>query len=221
MWQAEARVHRIGQTRGVNVYSYWMADTVEERIYDTLQKKGLLFEDVVDGLSESQIDDLISNDEWLEMLGVKVQKPVQPRPVRQAIEPLSLTEIRDRLYEITPAAFEQLVQELMHHFGYPNVMVTGRSRDGGIDVISTRNTSEGIVRVVAQCKRYRGTVGVEVARALGGVIASDESVRKGFLVTTGEFSRDCLTFCERSGGVIVPIDGLLVANYIKQFGLAI
>lgn len=221
MWQAEARVHRIGQTRGVNVYSYWMVDTIEERIYDTLQKKGLLFEDVVDGLSESQIDELISTNEWLDMLGVKIQKPVQPQPARQAVESLSLAEIRDRLYEITPAAFEQLVQELMHHFGYPNVKVTGRTRDGGIDVISTRNTSEGIMRVVAQCKRYRGTVGVEVARALGGVIASDKSIQKGFLVTAGEISRECLAFCEKSGGIIVPIDGMLAAKYIKQFGLAI
>ena len=220
MWQAEARVHRYGQKCGVNVYSYWMADTIEERIYATLKKKGLLFEDVVDGLSESQIDDLISTDEWLDMLGVKVQKPVQPELTWRVTGSLSLTEIRDRLYAMTPTAFEQLVQELMHHFGYPNVKVTGRTGDGGIDVISTRNTSDGIARVVAQCKRYRGTVGVEVARDLRGVLASDQSIQKGFLVTTGEISRDCLAFCEKSG-VIIPIDGLQVANYIKQFGLAI
>lgn len=220
MWQAEARVHRYGQTRGVNVYSYWMVDTIEERIHATLQKKGLLFEDVVDGLSESQIDDLISTDEWLEMLGVKVQERVQPKPTRKTFESLGLTEIREKLYGITPLAFENLVKELMHSLGYPNVKVTGRTGDGGIDVISTRNTSQGIVRAVAQCKRYRGTVGVEVARELRGVIASDESIQKGFLVTTGEFSRECIGFCERSG-VIIPISGLQVANYVKQFGLAV
>lgn len=32
MWQAEDRVHRPCQTRGVNIYSYWISDTIEERI---------------------------------------------------------------------------------------------------------------------------------------------------------------------------------------------
>ena len=220
MWQAEARAHRKGQKHGVNVYSYWMVDTIEDKIRDKLEEKGLRFKEVVDGLSEPVSDDLISTDEWLEIFDVKNKEQAQPQPTRQATLSLSLAEIRDRLYMMTPAAFEHLVKDLMHHFGYPHVKVTGRTGDGGIDVISARNTSDGIVRVVAQCKRYRGTVGVDVARDLRGVLASDQSIQKGFLVTTGEISRDCLAFCEKSG-VIAPIDGLQVANYIRQFGLAI
>ncbi|MBU1748723.1 MAG: restriction endonuclease [Chloroflexi bacterium] len=221
MWQAEARVHRPGQTRGVNVYSYWMTDTIEERIYRTLQDKGLLFEDVVDGLSETQFEELISTQDWLEMLGVKVKEEVQPQLKRRTFASVGLVEIREHLYSITPAAFEELVKELMHSLGYPNVKVKGRTGDGGVDVVSSRNTSQGVVRAVAQCKRYKGTVGVEVARELRGVMASDESIQKGFLVTTGEFSRACIGFCERSNGLVVPISGLQVANYVKQFGLAV
>src|SRR3970040_2160933 len=102
MWKAEARVDRPGQTRGVNVYSYWMVETIEERIYKTLQDKGLLFEDVVDGLSEKQVDELISTREWLEMLGVdvKVTEAVPPSPKRQTFESMGLVEIRDYLYGI-------------------------------------------------------------------------------------------------------------------------
>jgi SNF2 family DNA or RNA helicase len=220
MWQAEARVHRPGQTRGVNVYAYWMQDTVEDRIYKTLNDKGLLFENVIDGLSETQIDELISADEWLDMLGVKRQKETQPGLKRETFETLGLTEIREKLYEITPSRFEHLVKELMRSLGYPNVKVTGRKGDGGIDVISTRNTSEGVVRVVAQCKRYRGTIGVEVARELRGAMTADENIQKGFLVTTSDFTSECIRFCERSG-VITPISGLQVANYVKQFGLVV
>ena len=71
MWQAEDRAHRKGQEKVVNVYSFWMKDTVEERIYNTLKKKGLLFEDVVSGLSAEDINQMIPVDEWLEILGVK------------------------------------------------------------------------------------------------------------------------------------------------------
>jgi len=220
MWQAEDRVHRLGQTRGVNVYSYWMVDTIEERVYNTLQEKGLLFADIVDGLSDTRIDDLITVDEWLDMLGVKRKDEPQPKAIQETFQSLSLLDIREELYKITPARFEHLVKELMQSLGYPNVRVTGRRGDGGIDVISTRNTSRGVVRAVAQCKRYRGTVGPEVARELRGVMASDGNIEKGFLVTTGDFSSECVRFCEKSG-VIVPISGIEVARYVKSFGLAV
>lgn len=218
MWQAEGRAHRKGQQLPVTVYSYWMADTIEEKIYQTLESKGLLFKNIVDGLSETEIDNLISVDEWLDMLGVKLeQKSFVEKPPSLDLMP---SEIQKRLFEITPSEFEHVVKELLHYLGYPNPKVTGRPGDGGIDVISTRNTPDGIRRVIAQCKRYKGTVGVEVARELLGVVASDTSIEKAFLVTTGEITGECAAFCERSGS-IASINGIQVANYVRQFGIRI
>lgn len=219
MWQAEDRVHRPGQTRGVNIYSYWTYDTIEERIYSILQEKGLLFQDIVDGLAEANIDELITVDEWLKIFDVKQQ--AKPRSVDQeSVQRLSLTEIRDKIHTMSPSEFERLTRDLMRCLGYPHSKVTAQSRDGGVDVIASRNTEHGVVRVVVQCKRYKGTVGVSIARELMGIVASDPSIEKGFLVTTGEFSSDCIAFCERSGK-IATISGLQMANYIKQFGLEI
>lgn len=70
MWQAEDRVHRRGQQKGVNVYSLWTQKTIEERIHQKLAERGLLFEDVVNSLSETDIDRAISTEDWLDMLGV-------------------------------------------------------------------------------------------------------------------------------------------------------
>ncbi|MEZ5964954.1 MAG: DEAD/DEAH box helicase [Planctomycetota bacterium] len=70
MWQAEDRAHRRGQTQPVNVYSLWMEDTLEQRIHAILAKKGALHEEVVDGLSETAIDELISLDEWITLFGM-------------------------------------------------------------------------------------------------------------------------------------------------------
>ena len=220
MWQAEARVHRPGQVRGVNVYAYWVENTIEERIYQKLKEKGILFEAVVEGLAETSIDELISTDEWLEMLGVirPDRKPPEQEPTN--LDSMGLVDIRNRLLQLSPAKFEELVKGLMEGFGYPNVKVTGRSGDGGLDVVSTRNTLRGSVKAVAQCKRYAGTVGVEVARALRGAMAVDLMIEKGYLVTTGEFSAGCLAFCAQTG-VIEAIDGLTVAKYVQQFGLTL
>lgn len=219
MWQAEDRVHRRGQTKGVNIYSYWMKNTVDERIRLKLREKGFLFEKIVDGLVEENIDELFTVNDWLEVFGVKkveiTKKPVIDIKIWQS---MGLSEIREKLYKITPSDFELLVREIMHYLGYPNVKVTGKSHDGGIDVLSTRNTPNGIERVAAQCKRYQGNVSVSVARDFFGAISNDQSIKQGFLVTTGEFTAECLQFC-MSSGKIRPISGIELAKYVKQFGL--
>ncbi len=219
MWQAEDRVHRRGQTKGVNIYSYWMKDTIDERIQQKLREKGILFEKVIDGLAEEGLEELFTNNEWLEMFGVKnVEVPQKPFIDIKIWQSMSLSEIREKLYEISPSDFEELVRELMHYLGYPNVKVTGKSHDGGIDILSTRNTADGIERVAAQCKRYRGNVAVHVARDFFGAISNDKSIKQGFLVTTGEFTNECLQFCQ-STEKIRAISGIELAKYVQQFGL--
>jgi SNF2 family DNA or RNA helicase len=70
MWQAEDRAHRRGQTQPVNVYSLWMADSIESRIKILLDQKGMLHEEVIDGLSEGADGGRVSVGEWLAVLGV-------------------------------------------------------------------------------------------------------------------------------------------------------
>jgi superfamily II DNA or RNA helicase len=221
MWQAEDRVHRRGQKADkVNVYSYWMAGTIEEKIHNILEEKGLLFADVIDGLAESQIDELISTNEWLEMLGVKVKNKVTLPTTSKNHAHLSLEEIRQQLLDISPSQFEHVVKELVRCLGYPNPKVTGRTGDGGIDILASRNINDGVIRIAAQCNRYRGTVSASTARDFRGAITTDNTIKKGFLVTTSDFSNECKSFCEQSG-IIVPISGLELARYVKDFGISI
>ncbi|MFO1052916.1 MAG: DEAD/DEAH box helicase [Planctomycetota bacterium] len=70
MWQAEDRAHRRGQTEPVNVYSLWMTDTIEARVHALLEQKGMLHEEIIDGLSEGADGGRISVQEWLTTLGV-------------------------------------------------------------------------------------------------------------------------------------------------------
>lgn len=70
MFQAEDRAHRKGQLEPVNVYSLWMRGTIEERIHEILEKKGMLQEEVLGGLSEDALAGMISVREWKQMLGV-------------------------------------------------------------------------------------------------------------------------------------------------------
>jgi SNF2 family DNA or RNA helicase len=68
-WQAEDRVHRSGQEADkVNIYEFWMNDTIDERIWNILREKRLLFDTLVDSLSVEAIEQRISQQEWLEVL---------------------------------------------------------------------------------------------------------------------------------------------------------
>lgn len=81
MWQADDRVHRTGQKSSqVNIYSFWTQDTIEERIYAVLKEKHLLFDEVINGLSVEDVDEMISTDEWLNILGIKSKPKPSAKP---------------------------------------------------------------------------------------------------------------------------------------------
>jgi hypothetical protein len=61
--QAEDRVHRIGQLRRVFVTRVICEHTIEERIEQLLQKKKLLFQQVVDELADVSLERVLSEEE--------------------------------------------------------------------------------------------------------------------------------------------------------------
>ncbi len=65
--QATDRVHRIGQTRGVQVFKLVTKDTIEERIDELITIKGALMEEVVSADEQSQLKAL-SRDELISLL---------------------------------------------------------------------------------------------------------------------------------------------------------
>lgn len=90
---------------------------------------------------------------------------------------------REKLYKMSPKAFERYVAELFRQKGY-RVAVRGRSGDLGVD-LEVADKQER--RAIVQCKRYRATVGAEVVRELYGTLIH-EQVAHAFLVTTADIS---------------------------------
>ncbi|KAF0194186.1 MAG: Non-specific serine/threonine protein kinase [Bacillota bacterium] len=67
--QAEGRAHRLGQMFPVNVYKYIIENTIEERIEKILQKKQLLFDELVDGVS-IDLKSVLSSEELFGLFGL-------------------------------------------------------------------------------------------------------------------------------------------------------
>ncbi len=220
MWQAEDRVHRPGQTRGVNIYSYWMEDSVDERIYNILQNKQKLIKNTIETMAKDEIEQILTNEDMYTIFDIEPVGEKKYIPKTSTIKKsLSIREGQKKLQSLTPYEFEKLISEFMKYLGYSNVKVTGKTNDGGIDVLCSKFKSNGeIDKAVVQCKRYKGKVGVKIAREFYGAIADHDSIQKGYLITTGYFTKECLSFCERSEKII-PISGLQLSKYLIQFGL--
>jgi transcription elongation factor Elf1 len=95
----------------------------------------------------------------------------------------------EKLYEIPPREFEQLVASIFQEqFGY-QTQLTPLTRDGGYDVVLYKERAPGLSpeRIIVQCKRYRKPVGVEVVRELIGTLTR-EGANSGILVTTSSFT---------------------------------
>ena len=214
-WQAEDRVHRIGQKKKtVNVYYYWMKGTYEERIYDILEKKGLLHAEIIEGLSEADIDQTVSIEEWCKVLGLDVTT-LSDKDAKGGRGPLpQIGEVYTWVNSISPGRFEGIVAEVFCAMGYPKVRVTGQSHDGGIDVRAERAALGSTERIVIQCKR-KNQVGVEAARDLLGAVSADPRISKGYLVCSGTLSQTCKDFITEHGRLAF-LDGVELAKRIIE-----
>jgi hypothetical protein len=68
--QAEDRTHRIGQQRSVFVTRLICKDTVEERIEKILERKRILFQEVIDELADVNLERILSEEELFGLFGL-------------------------------------------------------------------------------------------------------------------------------------------------------
>lgn len=104
--------------------------------------------------------------------------------------------------------FELLVGEHFRRQGY-RVEETSGGADGGIDLIVIRNGEKYLV----QCKQWKAyKVGVKIVRELLGVMVG-AGAAGGFVVTSGEFTRDAISFAHANN--IELLDGEALRRMMK------
>jgi restriction system protein len=128
------------------------------------------------------------------------------------IEELTLPGMPDATYReqllstmksLPPAGFERMCQRLLRESGFEEVIVTGRSGDGGIDGHGVLEINPFVsFRVFFQCKRYDGSVGPGTVRDFRGAMMGRAD--KGLILTTGTFSPEAKREALRDG--VPPIE---------------
>jgi len=140
----------------------------------------------------------------------EVQDNEEDAPEDSGYKAQLLTLVRS----MSPGAFERLCQRLLRESDFEQVIVTGRSGDGGIDGIGVLKVNAFVAfKVVFQCKRYSGVVGSpEVTNFRGAMQGRAE---KGIILTTGSFSTHAVKESVRDG--VPPIELVDGEKLVEMF----
>jgi restriction system protein len=131
--------------------------------------------------------------------------------LRQAL----VQELRDRIAQMAPSAFEDLVLDVLDGMGYgsgeeSSRLRVGGSGDRGIDGVM-REDRLGLDLIYVQAKRWEASVGRPVIQAFVGALQGARA-SKGIIFTASTFTSDATEYAANVSPRIVLVDGERLAD---------
>jgi restriction system protein len=135
----------------------------------------------------------------------------------QLVEPETYKSDLLNMLKMLPAdGFERICQRLLRESGFEQVIVTGKTGDGGIDGNGILQVNPFVsFQVLFQCKRYKGSVTASQVRDFRGAMMGRAD--KGIILTTGNFTIDAKKEARRDG--VPPIEIVDGDKLIEMFEL--
>jgi len=130
-------------------------------------------------------------------------------------------QIKARLLELPPRAFELFAGDLLEFIGLRNVSVTRYSGDGGIDAVGSLETSAAVISIPTgvQVKRYRANVQrADIDRFIG---ALSGQYAQGIFITTAGYARQAALKAVAGIPRVATVDGDQVIALMLQHRLGV
>lgn len=130
-------------------------------------------------------------------------------------------QLKTRLLDLSPRAFELFAGDLLVYVGLQDVAVTRYVGDGGIDAHGEIVTNSGIVRIPTgvQVKRHRNNVQrADVDRFIG---ALSGKYPQGIFITTAGYGKQAIEKAAESFPRITPVNGDQVVGLMVQHRLGL
>ncbi|WP_234732420.1 restriction endonuclease, partial [Acidocella facilis] len=145
----------------------------------------------------------------------------EPSPHDSAATSDYRTQLLELMRRLPPNGFERLSQRVLREAGFSQVVVTGKSNDGGIDGYGTLQVNPLVsFKVLFQCKRYTNSVSSPDIRNFRGAMAGRAD--KGIIITTGIFTAEALREASRDGvPPIELIDGERLVDLLEHLKLGL
>jgi hypothetical protein len=137
------------------------------------------------------------------------------------LQPATRRQLHDRLFALTPRAFELFAGDLLVYIGLQNVAVTRYVGDGGIDASGELVGESGLVRVPSgvQVKRHRRNVQrADIDRFIG---ALSGQFQHGIFITTAGYSEQARVKASTSALRVDTVDGQQVIGLMGRHRLGL
>lgn len=164
-----------------------------------------------DLIESDDIDDDLTPEEQIEKGVRRIQNELQD-------------EVLDRVKQLPPEGFEQLVLRLLVGMGYGGSMAdvqgVARGADGGVDGVVNQDHL-GLDRIYIQAKRWEGSVGRPVIQNFAGALDL-VGAKKGVIMTTATFSQpahDCVATIKDKR--IILVDGKTMSELMLKHGIGV
>jgi restriction system protein len=133
-------------------------------------------------------------------------------------------QVLERVRQVTPKFFEELVVDLLVAMGYGGsredaAAVVGHSGDEGIDGI-IKEDRLGLDAIYVQAKRWKDSVGRPDIQRFAGALQGQRA-RKGVFITTSTYSPDAKAYVTNLQITIVLIDGKELAELMIDHGVGV
>ena len=133
-------------------------------------------------------------------------------------------EVLDRVKQLPPEGFEQLVLRLLVGMGYGGSMAdvqgVARGADGGVDGVVNQDHL-GLDRIYIQAKRWEGSVGRPVIQGFVGALAG-VGASKGVIMTTSTFAQPAQEYVRTlTDRRIVLVDGQRMSGLMLKHGIGV
>lgn len=142
-------------------------------------------------------------------------------PIEQMGENISSPALLEVLISLSSEGFERVAQRLLRESGFERVIITGQSRDGGIDGHGILQVNPFVsFTVLFQCKKYSGAISASQVRDFRG--AMQGRADKGIIMTTGTFTTDAKREARRDGAPPIElVDGEQLVQMFERLELGV
>ena len=172
------------------------------------------------GASKSDKESLASTDVIDAELTPEEQIEKGVRQIQRELQ----DEVLDRVKQLPPEGFEQLVLRLLVGMGYGGSMAdvqgVARGADSGVDGVVNQDHL-GLDRIYIQAKRWEGSVGRPIIQGFVGALAG-VGASKGVIMTTSTFAQPAHDYVRTlTDRRIVLVDGQRMSELMLKHGIGV
>ncbi len=227
--RAEHRLHWDGALDvPLDITEFWTVDTVEHRLHDLLESRGLGTDKLSPSVDTSSLDRSLSIEDWLQKvfevpMRPQVRRPVEPaRPVAPARPGTGLlpgtTMLRSELDSLDDERFLAGVELFMQALGFLHAERLAEGSGSRLALLARRTEQEADEAVLVHCIRTDKNVGVAEGRALLKELDPRPELIGGFLLSSTDFTAACRKLADESEGRLGLIAGTELARHLHILG---